>query len=122
MEYGVPPRSNNCTLIHATIVLTPGGLGITKGEIMSRKQLDGARELLADAIVESVKRRKKLTLTEWELIITYYDAVARIEFGRIGRHGDGLPERAKYRLAEILDEMILDIEPEDRSTLVAPYN
>ena len=89
---------------------------------MSRKQLDGARELLADAILESVKRGKKLTLTEWETIITYYDAVARIEFGRIGRDGDGLPEQAKYRLAEILDEMILDIEPEDRSTLVAPYN
>ena len=80
---------------------------------MSRTQLDGARELFADAIREAVKRKKKLTQTEWESIISAYDQVARIVYGRIGRHGDGMPEEAKMRLAKTLDRMILDLDPDE---------
>ena len=80
---------------------------------MSRIQLDGARELLADAIREAVKRRKKLTQTEWESIIFAYDQVARIVYGRIGNHGDDLIEKAKIRLARTLDQAILDLDPDE---------
>lgn len=79
-----------------------------------RTQLDGAREILADAIRESVKRGKRLTQMEWETIIDRYDQVARIVYGGLGTHDDDMPMQAKYRLARTLDQMILDIDDKER--------
>lgn len=75
-----------------------------------RTMLDGSREILADAIRESVKRRKRLTQTEWETIIDRYDQVARMVYAE----EEVAANTAKIRLARTLDQMILDIDDRER--------